>query len=58
MWMYPGTYPLESAVLGAGLLGLEIAQIAHPMIAQTAIQPRALGIRVQKLPNQGQQVIQ
>ena len=49
---------LETAVLWAGLCGLQIAQVAHAMASQTTIQPRARGMRIQKLPNHGKQIIQ
>jgi hypothetical protein len=49
-----GLISLETAMLGAGLLSLEIAQVANPVPAQAAIQPGARDIRIQKLPNHGQ----
>jgi hypothetical protein len=53
-----GLIGLEGAALQRRLLGFEIAQIAHTMTAQAAVQPRAQGIRVQKLAHHRQQVIE
>ncbi len=53
-----GLVGFEAAMLGAGILCLQIAQVAHVMPTQAAIQPRARDIRVQELPNHGQQIIQ
>ena len=53
-----GLISLEAAVLGAGVLGLEIAQVADAVPTQAAIQPRAGNVRIKKFPNHGQQIIQ
>jgi hypothetical protein len=45
-------------MLGAGLLSLEITQVANPGPAQTAFQPRAGNGRVKELSDHRQQVIQ
>jgi hypothetical protein len=52
-----GLISLETAMLGAGLLSLEITQVANPVPAQTAIQPRAGNGRVKELSDHRQQVI-
>jgi hypothetical protein len=53
-----GLISLETAVFGAGGLGLEVAQVAHAVPAQTAIQSGTRDIRVKELSNHRQQVIQ
>jgi hypothetical protein len=52
-----GLISLETAVFGAGVLGLEVAQVANPVPAQTAFQPRAGNGRVKELSDHRQQVI-
>ena len=65
-----GRVSLERLVLGPGRLRLQIAQIAHPFAiglepmalngspAQAAVQTGARDIRVQKLPDHGEQVVE
>jgi hypothetical protein len=52
-----GLISLETAMLGAGLLSLEIAQVANPVPAQTAFQPRAGNGRDKELSDHRLQVI-
>ena len=53
-----GLVGFEATVFWSRVLGLQIAQVPHSMAAQTAIQPRARGIRVQELPHHGKQIIE
>jgi len=54
----PGFIGLESLVLRLWGLVLQIAQVAHPVPAQTAVQTGARGIRVEKLADHCQEVIE
>ncbi len=52
-----GFIGLERLVLRPGRLRLQIAQVAHPMAAQTTVEARARDIRIEKLPDHRQQVV-
>ena len=53
-----GRVSLERLVLGPGRLRLQIAQIAHPMPPQTPVEAGARDLRVEKLPDHRQQVVE
>ena len=48
----------KGAVLGLGSLRLQRPQVAHPVAAQAAIQPRARDLRVDELAHDRQQIVQ
>jgi len=49
---------IEGAVLRLLFLGREIAQVSYAMPPQAAVQPGTRGVRVQKLPHHGQQIVE
>ena len=53
-----GLVGLEGAVLWLRGLGFQIAQIAHTMSPQAAVQPGTRGVWIKELAHNGQQVIQ
>ena len=53
-----GLVGLERLVLGRKRFRLQVAQIAHAMAAQTAVEAGARGLRVQELPHHREQVVE
>ena len=53
-----GLMGLEGLVGGLRGLGLEVAQVAHPVAAQAAVEPRARDVGVQELAHHREQVVQ
>ena len=53
-----GFVGLEAAMRGLGFLRLQRLQVAHPMPAQAAVEPRARDMRIEELAHHGQQVVE
>ena len=52
-----GLIGLARLVLGAWRFRLQVAQVAHPMPSQTPVEAGARHLRVQKLPDHRQQIV-